>query len=116
DHRGRQHALGLAKRLEVVSGDAAALLGEVFEPEAVGGDERHLGRREEHREDQTQYGQPDEAHAAASFAGFFSATSTSTIRVRSTFSTVSCSSAVSARSARRGTRPKRSRTQPPTVS
>ena len=38
---------GLAERLQVAGGGPAALLGEVAEPDPVGGDERHLGRREE---------------------------------------------------------------------
>src|SRR5439155_1490174 len=87
------------------------------EPEAVRRDERHLGRREEHRRHEAQGREPEHGHAATSCdAGFLSETSTSTMRVRSTFSTVTLSSEVSARSARRGTRPKRSSTHPPTVS
>src|SRR2546422_9228079 len=84
---------------------------------SVGGDERHLGGREEHRGQQAEDGNPDEAHAAASVdCGVRSEIRTSITRVRSTFSTVTDSSGVSTRSPLRGTRPKRSSTQPPTVS
>ncbi len=91
--------------------------GQVAQLQPVGGDEGHLGGREEHGGEQADEGQPDEHQAAASpGAGLRRVTSTSTTRVRSTFSTVTTKSGVSRRSALRGTRPKRSSTQPPTVS
>ena len=94
-----------------------AFLRQVAQTQPVGGDERHLRRREEHRGDEAEGGEPDEAHAAAWLvAGLRRAMRTSTIRVRSIFSTVTTTSGVSTRSALRGTRPKRSSTQPPTVS
>src|ERR1043166_1422695 len=90
------------------------------EPKPVGGDERHLRHREEHRGAEAGDGDPngpERHHAAASRAGGFrSVTSTSITRVRSTFSTVRETSDVSIRSALRGTRPKRPSTHPPTVS
>src|SRR5262249_20808787 len=116
-HGGGQDPLGVAERLKVTRGRLAAFLGEVAQPEPVGGDERHLGGREEHGGQQTEHGDPRERHAAFSVGcGVRNESSTSTTRVRSIFSTVTDSSDVSRRSPRRGTRPKRSRTQPPTVS
>src|SRR2546428_425785 len=94
-----------------------AFLGQVADAQAIGRDERHLGRREEHRREQAEDGHPEQHHAAASpSARLWRWTTTSTTRVRSTFSTTTVSSGVSRRSDLRGTRPKRSSTQPPTVS
>src|SRR3989440_6067054 len=114
-HRGREHALRLAERLEVRRRRRAPLLGKVPEPGAVRRDERHFGGREEHRRREAQHDEPEHHAATSRDAGFLSETSTSTMRVRSTFSMVTLSSGVSARSVRRGTRPKRSSTHPPTV-
>jgi hypothetical protein len=60
-HGGGQEPLGMAERLEIARGDRVALLGQVAQPQAVGGDERHLGRREEHRGEQAEDGSHEQA-------------------------------------------------------
>ena len=50
-HRGRQEPLGLLERLEVAAGRPVPRLREVPQAQAVGPDERHLGRGEERGHD-----------------------------------------------------------------
>src|ERR1700675_3280205 len=107
----------MAERFEVARRRGVAGLGQMAYPHAVRRDEGHLGRGEQRRHEHRQYDGPDIDHAARlPPERRLSFTSTSTTRVRWTFSTATLTSPVCAFSPLRGTRPKRSSTQPPTVS
>src|SRR3989304_2561526 len=107
----------MVERFEVARRRGVAGLGQMADPHPVRGDEGHLGRREQRRHKDRQHDGPYVDHAArlpperrVSF------TSTSTTRVRWPFSTATLTSPIWAFSPLWGTRPKRSSTQPPTVS
>ena len=110
-------ALGLTERLEVAGGDRVALLGQMAQAQPIGGDERHLGRREEHRGQQAHDGQPELGVTPPPPCDRLAQRDEHLDHSRALdLLDGTTSSGVSRRSALRGTRPNRSRTQPPTVS
>src|SRR5262249_35754688 len=116
-HRRGEQSLGLLERFEVPGRVRVALLGQVPQPQPVRGDERHLRRGEQRGHEEGQRDDPQEDHAACpARAASRTVTTTSTMRVRCTFSTVTITSPAACFSPRCGTRPNRSSTQPPTVS
>src|SRR6185369_14072962 len=87
-HRGREEPLGLLERLEVAAGCPVPCLREVPQAQAVRPDEGHLGGGEERGDADGDDDQPDVDHAAAPARPVSRrVTSTSTSRVRETFST-----------------------------
>src|SRR3990172_6333679 len=106
----------MVERFEVARRRGVAGLGQMADPHPVRRNEGHLGRGEQRRYEHRQHDGPDIDHAARlPPEQRLSFTSTSTTRVRWTFSTATLTSPICAFSPLWGTRPKRSSTQPPTV-
>src|SRR5262249_6603103 len=116
DHARGEDALGLAEGLEIPRGREIAALGEVTHAHPVGGDEGHLRRGEDGRHEHGRHDGPDVDHAARlPPARWRSWRRTSTPRVRCPSPTATVTASVWVFSPLWGTRPNRSRTQPPTV-